>query len=160
MNMPFDSIESEAIKCLRVTLARARVDRAQADGSARLDGLCRAIAAALKGLAVGVQPVSEDAEWRLACSPAVYDEHAIVLALLQVSHVCARRGRPSAAEAAIEWLRRSVADPRVIELMWRLMQVQHASPQPFSAQTVSEKPLSARDELGVLMYAKEPAAQI
>ena len=62
MNMPFDSIESEAIKCLR-----------------------RAIAAALKGVAVSVQPVSEDDERKLAYSPAVYGEHAIMRALLQMN---------------------------------------------------------------------------
>jgi hypothetical protein len=143
-----------------VVLARARVNAASAEADVNPGALASAVAGALHAVGVNVQEASTDDEWQIACSPEVYEDGAVIESLLLIGLACARRGRPSAAGGVMNWLRRSVEDGRVIDLLWRLMQIEAGVLEP-----ASEAYEGASDEFGALLaamsqYPTDPEAAI
>jgi hypothetical protein len=155
-----DAVEAAAVLRLRVVLARARVNAASGEADASPSALANAVAGALQAVGVNVQAASTDAEWQIACSPEIYEDRAVIEALLLIGHACARRGRPNAARGVMNWLRRSVEDGRVIDLLWRLMQIEAGVLEP-AGETFE----GARDGFGTLLaamsqYPTDPEAAI
>jgi hypothetical protein len=143
-----DGMEAAAVLQLRVVLARARVHDTSVETDADPSALANAIARALQAVGVNVQAASPEAEWQIACSPEVYEDRAVIESLLLIGHACARRGRPNAARGVMAWLRRSVEDARIVDLLWRLMQVEAGVLNPADYQSEDE-----RDGFGALLAA-------
>lgn len=113
-----------AARVMRIVLARARQVIRSGDGDPHTNALAAATAVALGALGWPdrVEAIADDAGW--SNSAEVYDEASIFAALLRLAGACAERGQLHAAGCLLTWLRGSVEETTMVDLLWRLIQIQ------------------------------------